>query len=292
MRTEAGGKMDTIDIFTDSLSDLPLTWCELNEVVSVPVYVVFDNDQFYRDKTEITTEGIYEFVLKQGRLPGIAAPSVQDLVRFFTPSIVSGKKVLFISMTSELSPSYKHAVEAAGHFPEGSVTVIDSEVLSAGQAMMVIQAVQDVRKGLPLNKIVSRLEKAKTKVKFEMVLDNLLYANNGGQVYGLKNRVKSPLKLRGALNIQIARINQFEQNKEISLVVVKKWGLSIIDNKDYINREMVIISHTMAKESAEYLKNVMMDEVGVKEVIITSGIFGLLSRSKPKGLNISYCFNR
>ncbi|MNC20906.1 Fatty acid-binding protein [compost metagenome] len=278
--------MDTIDIFTDSLSDLPLTWCELNKVVSVPVYVVFDNEQFYRDKTEITTEGIYQVVLKYGRLPGIAAPSVQDFVQIFTPTIVTGKKVLFISMTSKLSPVYKHAVEAADFFSEDSVVAIDSEVLSAGQAMMVNQAVQDVKRGLSMNKIVSKLEKAKTKLKYEMVFDNLLYVAKGGQVYGLKNKVKSPLKLREIINIQTAKLNLFVQSKENLLGIADK--LYFVNNKEFINRELVIISHTMAEEPAEYLNNVLIDQLGVDEVMVTPSICGLLSRSKPRSLNIGY----
>ncbi|MBT2293158.1 DegV family protein [Paenibacillus albidus] len=42
--------MSLLQIFTDSLADLPKVFMEQHQIQLVPVYVVFNNDRVFKDK--------------------------------------------------------------------------------------------------------------------------------------------------------------------------------------------------------------------------------------------------
>jgi fatty acid-binding protein DegV len=51
--------MGSVQVFTDSLSDLPQVWIRQYNIGIVTVYLVFSNKEFYKDQIEITIDQIY-----------------------------------------------------------------------------------------------------------------------------------------------------------------------------------------------------------------------------------------
>ncbi|MEK8213751.1 DegV family protein [Paenibacillus sp. FSL L8-0463] len=281
--------MTKVKIFTDSLSDLPPTVIEQYEIGIAPVYVVFSNELIFRHTVDITTEEIYTYVREKGTIPGIAAPTPHDLSTLFAPCIAAGDNVLFISMASGLSPTYKNAVAAAQQFPEGRVTVIDSTSISSGTAMMVLRAVTAARKRRHPATITKELHHSRTNLEEEMLLDKLNFINQGGNVYGLHNRIKSPLNLKSPATVRSGRMH-FSMNEPQGGVTkaLDKMLYNALDNKDEIDQKLVLISQTMAEQPAEYLREALINKVGCDEVLVTSSISGFLSRTSPRSLGVSY----
>ncbi|OKP65806.1 hypothetical protein A3842_30190 [Paenibacillus sp. P3E] len=277
--------MSLLQIFTDSLADLPKVFIEQHQIQLVPVYVVFSNNNVFKDKVDLSTDLICKLVLEQGRVPGIAAPSVNDFISAFTPVISAGKDVLFISIASELSPAYKNAVSAAGAFPSGRVCVIDSESLSSGTALLVMQAVLIASKGFQVTTVIERLQQYRQNMKFTMLLDDTGTSSIRGNVYGLENRIISPLALRSEGEVKTGRIRA---DDKYATSLVDAILHEILVNQHEVDSNLVIISQTLAERPAEYLKAKLIEMTRIKTVLIAPSICGLLSRTKPRSLAVSY----
>ncbi|ECH9276487.1 DegV family EDD domain-containing protein, partial [Salmonella enterica subsp. enterica] len=117
--------MGSIKIFADSTCDLPAEWITQYDLGIVPLYVTF-SEQTYKDGVDLTVPELYRKVDETGKLPKTAAPSPADFIQAFAPHIQEGRKILYISLSSELSSTYQNALIAAEEFAEGMVTVFDS----------------------------------------------------------------------------------------------------------------------------------------------------------------------
>lgn len=270
--------MNNVHIFTDSLATLPQGIVEQLKVGIAPVYVVFSNAQVYKHTVDICTEEILQLVMETGRLPGIAAPTVQDLVQLFKPSVSRNDYVLFISMSAQISSTYKNAMAAARQFPKGQVTVMDSKHFSSATAMMILQAAKLAMRKRNMNTFEQKLQEYRRNLKEELFLDKLQIANPIGNIYGFPHRIISPLKLKQQLDIRIGKLNS----------VLRADNLG---EKPHIDRNQIVISQTLAKEPAEYVRQQLTERYGFRKVILTSNINGLLSRSTPRSVGISYWSN-
>ncbi|WP_311520284.1 DegV family protein [Paenibacillus albidus] len=236
---------------------------------------------------DLSTDQICKVVLEQGKVPGIAAPSMNDFISAFTPVISAGKDVLFISIASELSPAYKNAVATAGEFPSGRVRVIDSASLSSGTALLVMQAVLIASKGFQVTTVIERLQRYRQNMQFTMLLDDTGTSNIRGNVYGLENRIISPLALRSEGKVKTGRIRAADRYGQ-STSAVDEIIHEIMNNQHKIDSNLVIISQTLAERPAEYLKAKLIEMTSIKNILIASSLCGLLSRAKPRSLAVSY----
>lgn len=280
--------MGDVQVFTDSLSDLPQSWIKQYNIGIVPVYVVFSNDKFFRDQIEISTDQIYRNVLAKGKIPCIAAPTPEDFISSFRPAVSAGKNVLFISMSSELSPTYNNAVTAAAHFPAGRVQIVDSFSVSAGAALTVMSAVRAARKGLQIMDIVTLLQRFREDVEFNVLLDSSSSLNIAKDVFRRQKKAKSLLNLRQQVTVKMGRFQRevkYNGKQTNSLEMIMQ---NVVDNKNHMDLDLLIISQTMAEQPAEYLREKLNEMTSIKNIIITPSISGLLCRTKPSSLAVSY----
>jgi DegV family protein with EDD domain len=267
-----------LHIFTDSLTTLPNDLIKQLNIGIVPVYVVFSNTEIYKHTVDIQTGNILGLVMETGKVPGIAAPTVEDLVQLFRVSLSKNDHVLFISMSAEVSSTYRNAEAAAKHFPNGQVTVIDSTHFSTGTAMMILQASRLSKAAKKINILRRRLEEYRVNIKEELLLDKIQLIKPSGNIYGLSNRIISPLKLRPQLDVKTGCIRNALKNERNPIKM----------QEDNIDRDLIVISQTLASDPGEHAGSKLNKRYSFKEVIFTSNITGLLCRKAPRSLEIGY----
>ncbi|OKP73743.1 fatty acid-binding protein DegV [Paenibacillus sp. P3E] len=257
--------MSIVKIFSDSTSDLPQSWKEKYDIGIVPLYVVFD-DATYKDGVDITPEEVYEQVAARGALPKTAAPSPADFMTAFEPVIRDGGNIVYISLSSALSSTYQNALLAAGEFPEGRVQVVDSETLCGGIALLVIKAARAAAKGQNALEIAAMLKECRSRVETEFVVDTLDYLYMGGRCSGMQNFIGSLLKIRPVLRLidgAIVPVSKIRGKKE---KVVEQMLQHALAHADEIDKELLIVAHTLAEEDARYLEQALREQTGVDEI--------------------------
>jgi DegV family protein with EDD domain len=279
--------MSTVKIFSDSTSDLPQGWKQKYDVGIVPLYVIFEEGT-YKDGVEITPEEVYRRVAAKGGLPKTAAPSPADFMAVFTPVIERGEDIVYISLSSSLSSTYQNALLAVGEYPEGRVHVVDSETLCGGIALLVMKAVRAAEKGHSAAEIANMLTEARRHVEAQFVIDTLDYLYMGGRCSGMQNFIGSLLKIRPVLKLvdgSIVPVSKVRGKKEKAVEQMLQNALADVKQMD---RELLIVAHTLAEDEAKYLQNALQQATGASEVAMIEAGCVIGSHCGPHTVGLMY----
>lgn len=279
--------MSIVKIFSDSTSDLPQGWKETYDIGIIPLYVVFE-DATYRDGVDITPEEVYRRVAAQGTLPKTAAPSPADFMAAFEPVIRSGGDVVYISLSSALSSTYQNALLAAAEFPEGRVHVVDSETLCGGIALLVMKAARAAARGQSAPEIAAMVKECRSQVQTEFVVDTLDYLYMGGRCSGMQNFIGSLLKIRPVLRLidgAIVPVSKIRGKKEKA---VEQMLHHALEHAITIDKELIIVAHTLAEEDAKYLEKALREQTGSGEIAIIDAGCVIGSHCGPGTVGLMY----
>ncbi len=279
--------MSIVKIFSDSTSDLPQGWKKTYDIGIIPLYVVFE-DATYRDGVDITPEEVYRQVAAQGALPKTAAPSPADFMAAFEPVIRSGGDIVYISLSSALSSTYQNALLAAGEFPEGRVQVVDSETLCGGIALLVMKAARAAARGQSALEIAAMVKECRSQVETEFVVDTLDYLYMGGRCSGMQNFIGSLLKIRPVLRLidgAIVPVSKIRGKKEKA---VEQMLHHALEHAGDIDKELIIVAHTLAEEDAKYLEKALREQTGSGEIAIIHAGCVIGSHCGPGTVGLMY----
>ncbi|MGQ8871415.1 DegV family protein [Paenibacillus sp. TSA_86.1] len=278
--------MSRIKIFADSTSDLAPEWIQQYEIGIIPLYVVFGEESL-KDGEEIKPEQLYERVSRNGSLPKTAAPSPADFMTAFQPYIEQGDDIFYISLSSELSSTYQNALLASSEFPEGRISVVDSKNLSSGIGLMVMKAVHAAEQGQSLAEITKRIEAMKPTVRTEFVIDTLEYLYKGGRCSGMQNLIGSLLKIRPVIRVTDGKMAPAYKVRGKREKALEQMLQNTLNNKEHIDRDLMIVVHTMAEEDAINLKRTLQEQTGARVELTTAGCV-VCSHCGPKTTGIIY----
>jgi DegV family protein with EDD domain len=278
--------MPRIKIFADSTSDLAPEWIQQYEIGIIPLYVVFGEESL-KDGEEIKPEQLYERVSLHGSLPKTAAPSPADFITAFQPYIEQGDDIFYISLSSELSSTYQNALLASSEFPEGRISVVDSKNLSSGIGLMVMKAVYAAEQGQTLAQITQQIEVMKPTVRTEFVIDTLEYLYKGGRCSGMQNLIGSLLKIRPVIRVTDGKMSPAYKVRGKREKALEQMLQNTLSNKEQIDKDLMIVVHTMAEEDAINLKKTLQEQTGARVELTTAGCV-VCSHCGPKTTGIIY----
>ncbi|AHD05381.1 DegV family protein [Paenibacillus larvae] len=276
-----------IKIFADSTSDLPPEIIEKYGIGIIPLYVVFD-DQSYKDGVDLTTPELYKLVDRTKKLPKTAAPSPADFEASFKPYIEQGDHIVYISLSSKLSSTMQNAVIAAGLFPEGRVTVVDSLNLSTGIGLLVLKAARLAEAGLSAHDIEQQIRELVPKVETEFVIDTLDYLYMGGRCSGMQNFIGSLLKIRPVIKVVdggMIMAYKVRGKREKALDQMLQNALKEVPNMD---TEIIGVTHSMSEEDAKMLKEKLAEKTNAKEILLSKAGCVISSHCGPNTVGILY----
>ena len=244
--------MNKIVLVADSTCDLSKELILERDIRIMPLYVTFD-DKTYRDGVDITTKELYEKVEETGKLPKTSAISPGDFITFFEPLIESGHDIVFISIGSKLSGTFNSANIAKSNFDEGRVTVIDSMNLSTGIGLLVLKASDLIKSGLTPSEVKTEIEKIIPKVRSQFAIPTLDYLYKVGRCSTLSMLVGGVLQVKPIIQVNNGIMDVY---KKAMGKMTRALDIMLDDyeaNKDQIDPEYVMITHSMADKSASYM---------------------------------------
>ena len=108
------------------------------------------DDREYLDNVNITPDDLYRAWRERGVLPKSTGATCEEYKNHFQPLIDQGYEVVHIGLGSGISCSYQNAVQAAKE--TGHVITIDSQNLSTGFGLLVVEAAELAEKAAPPRK--------------------------------------------------------------------------------------------------------------------------------------------
>ncbi len=180
-----------------------------------PLHIILDEKQ-YTDGYDITSAELYEAWWKHKLLPRTAAINPEEYQSYFQAFLDQGYDVIHISLGSGISSSHANALIAATALKEsGNVYVIDSCSLSTGFGLLVCEAGERIKAGLPAKQIVDEVSALTQDTRASFILDTLEFMRAGGRC--------SSITQIGAALMNIKPTILVKNDRQGSMVVGKKY---------------------------------------------------------------------
>jgi len=192
----------------------------------------------------------------------------------FEKYLKEGKDVLYIAFSSGLSGTYNSARLVAEDllekYPERRIVCIDSLCASIGEGYIVYLAGMLRKEGKSFDEVAEFVKENCTKVCHWFTVDDLLHLKRGGRLSGFEAAVGTALKIKPVLSVDpegkltvVAKVRGTKKGMDY----LKERLIS--DGIDAAN-QTVFIGHADAPEIAEQLKEQLLSEGLVKDVIISN----------------------
>lgn len=265
--------MKTI-IFTDSCCDLPRSFVKENNIQVMHLRVNIQGRDIPDDLgISIEPKNFYDLI-RQGEMPTTSQVNVNTFEDNFRKYIKEGYSIIYIGFSSALSGCVNSARIAKENIEEeisdADITVIDTKSASLGLGLIVYNAVNMLKAGKEKSEIVNWIEDNKLKVNHWFTVDDLYHLKRGGRLSGTVAAVGTILSIKPVMHIddegRLIPLSKAKGRKK-SIKVLKEM---LVDKIVCPEEQTIFISHGDCIEDAEHLKELILNEVKVKEVIINN----------------------
>lgn len=202
--------MKNYQIFSDSACDLPQELLEEYQIELIPFYITFDEDRYYKERTELNITEFYETLQNKCALSHTSLPSVQDYINHFKPVLAAGKDIICFCISQKFSGSYRSAVNAKKilmkTYTESKITIVDSIQATGGQGLLLLQAARMQKAGYTYEGCIKKLEKLKPTSRIMFTLDHLEYLSSGGRIGKVAAMAGNILNLKPLIKLKCAEL--------------------------------------------------------------------------------------
>jgi DegV family protein with EDD domain len=194
--------MKTVQIVTDSCSDITPELAQKLEITVVPLYVQF-GDKVYRDNVDLTTEEFYQRLAQNKVVPTTSTVTPAFFAQLFSKLGEQTEKILTITLSEKYSGTYGSALQGKTMVKNGCrIEVIDSQLVAGAQMLLTIKSAQMAQSGASLDQIAEWVKKAIPRIHARMSFDTLEYLRRGGRIGKAQAFLGSLLKVHPILGIK------------------------------------------------------------------------------------------
>ncbi len=190
---------EKILIASDSTTDLSPELIERYGIVILPLGVTLGDKQ-YTDGVDIDPDFIYKNYEETGLLPKTSAVNLADFEEFFARQTADGTRVIFFTISSDMSSTYNNA-RLAAESVEGAY-VVDTRNLSTGGGLLLITAAEMAEAGHTAEEIVARCNELAPCVDASFIIDSLEFLYKGGRCSALAALGANLLSLKPCITVK------------------------------------------------------------------------------------------
>lgn len=248
--------MKDFQIFSDSSCDIPIELVNQYNIRIIPFYVTFDQENYFKEHEEIGNEVFYE-KLAAHVFPKTSLPSVQDYMNAFQEAIEAGKDVLCFCLTAKFSGSYQSAINAKTmleeEYPDAKIVVVNSIQATAGQGIVVLQAVYMKEAGYSIEQVVEKIEEIKSTARIMFTVDSLEYLQKGGRIGKVTSLAGTMLNLKPMIVLKEAELMPYSNVRgrkkalDKTLAMVEEYFTE--NNESYDDYDFAMANATTLEET-------------------------------------------
>jgi len=287
--------MNKIVQIVDSASNLPREISEKYNIVKIPFYITFNEEDYLVQGKDISDEEFYNRMAENpNRVPKTAAPNSEDWFKAFKEKYDKGfKEFIVTTISNELSASYQNAYIAKNDFTkkyeDSKITLIDTRTCTCGQAALEIKIAELIKKGVKSFEEISKIAKESVKKTTTIFsVKTLKYMKAGGRIGGA-------IEFVGTL-LNIKPISEFVDGvvKPIKAVRTRKKSLDkmvdiIVDRIKDPKKVVLCTRSAMFEEDENYMVEKLREKLNY-EGEIYSGMLGAVigAHSGPGAIGIGF----
>lgn len=278
--------MRPVKIVTDSTCDLNEEDIKRLDIAVMPLHVTF-KEKSYDDGVNLTVDELYKMVDENKMLPKTAAITIMEFIDEFKKWIDNGYDVIYTGISQAMSSTLNNAVLAISELgAEENAMAVDSKNLSTGIGLIVLKAAALAKEGKSLKEVACAIEDVRERVRSQFYIDTFDYLHKGGRCSSMAKIFGSMLKIKPLVSVIDGRMSVTQ--KPHGRVKARRALLDLILNdKDNLDLEYVMVTHSKADEDAVILKNAL-HEMGIENVVETHAGCVISSHCGPGTIGILY----
>lgn len=250
--------------------------------IGVIPYPVIMNGKSCSDlEAEAIREEIYDKLKTREDLPFASVPSPGEFLQVWQEVSQDAKAILHFTMTSSYSGAYNLALQvkqvACERIPVEAVEAIDSQSVSCGQFLIVLEAAKAAIEGKSLEGVINTAKDVMSRLIFLEIRDTLFYLDSLGRTHD-SAEAQDWAKAESAASFKsLIQCDASTDGKPKALARAKT-RTQIIKQMAEIAKEKVgdkkisaAITHVGVPEDAERLKEVILSQFQCDEIYLYEG---------------------
>jgi DegV family protein with EDD domain len=235
-------------IVTDSTADLgPLA--QANDIQVVPLTIRFGNQEF-RDGVDLSSAEFYEKLKTSPQPPITAQPAPAAFVETYRTLLDGGaERILSLHISAALSGTYNAASIAAATVDSRRISVVDTRSVSAGLAMLAIDARRRFNAGADFDEVEAAVRADIPHIELFATIPNLTFLARGGRIGGLRGMVGNVLKIVPILTLKDGEVTEHAKVRTFARAV-DLLVQTAIERMPVKGRARVAILHSVAPDLA------------------------------------------
>ncbi|MCM1135092.1 MAG: DegV family protein [Clostridium sp.] len=260
-------------IVADSCCEFPEGYEKDSRYERVALRLEVEKEVFIDDET-FNQAKFLKSVAESAECPKSSCPSPDAFREAYR---TDAENVFVFTLSSHLSGSYNSAELGKKLYYEKygdkNIFVCDTESASCGETQLAFKAAQWSEEGLSFEEICRRLQDYRDKMKTYFVLDNLETLRKNGRLTGIKAIVASTLNIKPVMSATKGVIIQIGQAIGIKKGLAKM-AEAVAKEAVRPEEKMLMITHCNCLERAEKVKEMILEKIKVKDVLImdTKGV--------------------
>jgi DegV family protein with EDD domain len=191
--------MNNIAIVTDSTANIPAEWVEQYAIRIVPLKIHWGSET-YLDGIDLTPEEFYRRLSSNKQLPTTSQPSIQDFLKVFESLADEGATGIVVPLISSgISGTVDSAQAAVRLFTRVPVEIIDTQITSMGQVMIILAAARAAEQGASLQEVRQAADEVVNRLKVFFAVDTVEYLHRGGRINGASRYFGTALDIKPIL---------------------------------------------------------------------------------------------
>jgi len=240
----------SIQVITDSTSDIPQDLAEELGIRVVPIYIRF-NDKVYRDGVDVQSDDFYKMLATSPYHPATSQPTPEDFASVYKDYCDSVDGIISVHISSKISGTCNSAMIARKMLESKCpIEVVDSRFNSAGLALVAMAAARLAKNGKSLAAVAAEVRRTISKVDMFGVFETMKYLARSGRV--------SKAIVTAANILNVMPLLTFREGEIIRVGLVRSFSRGMdrlyrfVESKKDI-AELIIV-HSAIPEQAEKLK--------------------------------------
>ncbi len=264
--------MQSYVLMTDSDSDLPLEFKQQFDIPVVYMPYSLDGQEYFDDLGQSLDYQSFYNKMRAGSQPTTSALNETVYLDYFEPILSSGKDLLFIAFSSQLSATiqaiYAAREELLAKYPERKFIVVDTLSISAPQTLLVLKAHELYRAGKPMEEVAKWVEDNKLRAQAWFTVDDLKYLQRGGRISATAAALGTLLDLKPILTEtrdgKLAAAGKVRGRRKAMSFIVDKAVENVVDQHESIG----IILHADAPADADKLHALLAEKLPEMDIRI------------------------
>lgn len=290
--------MEKIGIVTDAVADLPQDIVSQNQIVVVPVKLFWPEaenlpgDNIFQKMREIEKRGIKSF----GKT---SQASMKDFLDAYKVQLAKFEKVLCFTLTSKLSGTFNSAVQAKKFLPaqdQGRVFVIDTLSGSGGQALLILRALDLIKKQTEAEEIAKQLTEFLKQVRLVVMFEDAKWMEAAGRISPLVSLLIKSLAKVGIRPVLAVKDGVFAPTglktgaKDLVDGLFNQFAADVKASKMEDKKIRIVITHCDNLGGATRLQQMIEQKYGNIETAFINIINNVVGGpAGPDSLALAYC---